>query len=171
MINHPQKNSSIYQDEQQQIIGAAAGITSSKAIMKLQKGKTEGLLEFSFVKSTYMPEKFRTKKFVIRRNDDSTFTFMEMREKNTSDQDEETQINYLQTLTYAKDLYYNQKIGYWKDVAERLNNEGKKTLNGEDWTFSYLAKEVKRIASLVDENVTTKGKKTTKKTTKTKSKD
>ena len=160
MINHPQKNSSIYQDEQQQIIGAAAGITSSKAIMKLQKGKTEGLLEFSFVKSTYMPEKFRTKKFVIRRNDDSTFTFMEMKEKNTSDQDEETQINYLQTLTYAKDLYYNQKIGTWKVVANKLNDEGKKNPSGEDWTADYISKEVRRLTKSADKVATLTDKKT-----------
>lgn len=160
MINHPQKNSSIYQDEQQQIIGAAAGITSSKAIMKLQKGKTEGLLEFSFVKSTYMPEKFRTKKFVIRRNDDSTFTFMEMKEKNASDNNEETQIDYLQTLTYAKDLHDNQKVGIWREIAQRLNSEGKKTLSGEDWTANHLSKEVRNVLSSTEKGDTTKGKKT-----------
>ena len=176
MINHPQKNSSIYQDEQQQIIGAAAGITSSKAIMKLQKGKTEGLLEFSFVKSTYMPEKFRTKKFVIRRNDDSTFTFMEMKEKNASDNDEETQINYLQTLTYAKDLYDNQKIGTWKVVTKRLNSEGKRNRSGEDWTSDYLCREVRKFITDSDQTTaqttaqtsksTTKNTKSTAKTTK-----
>lgn len=145
MVNHPQKNSSIYQDEQQQIIGAAAGITSSKAIMKLQKGKSENLLEFSFVKSTYMPEKFRSKKFVIRRNDDSTFTFLEVKDKSSDDNNEETQINYLQTLNYAKDLHDNQKVGTWKDIAQRLNDEGKKNPSGEDWTSNYLCREVRKV--------------------------
>lgn len=143
IINHPQKNSSVYQDAQMRITGAGSQITASKSILHLQKATQKDTLELTFAKSTYMPEEFRSKKFIIRRNDDCTFDLLDMKEKLSETEESENNLQYINLLAYANDLHEKQRLSFSK-IADRLSKEGKKTISGFDWKTDNIRREVNK---------------------------
>lgn len=143
IINHPQKNSSIYQDAQMRITGAGSQISASKSIMHLQKSNKKNIIELTFAKSTYMPEEFRNKKFILRRNDDCTFDLLDIKLNLPKDDGGESNNEYINMLSYANDLH-DGGLSFTK-VANKLNEEGKKTKSGFDWKDDNLRREVNRF--------------------------
>lgn len=138
IINHPVKNTQRITEDQSLINGSQSQISASKCIMLLKNTTTPNVLHLSFAKATYMPEQFRQQIFVIRRNEDCTFDLIDIR----NSQDDNNLEYYIENLEYAIQLHDKDQIGSWDIVAQRLNDENKRTKRNGTWSGSHLAKEV-----------------------------